>query len=140
MRNSICRSSIVAGAIAIFVSGCSSLPFKPSSNEGKLKPFLGKPKMELQQVFKNQRFPNIVVAMDGTLVATWGSDGVVAKRSEDGGKTWGAKITIAQPGFQGGGVTVDENNGEIIAFIEEMHPPAPVTVYRSKDKIGRAHV
>ncbi len=36
-------------------------------------------------------------------------------------------------GFTGGGVTVDENSGEILAFIEEHHPPAPLTVYRSKD-------
>ena len=84
------------------------MPFGRSSNEGKLKPFLGDPSIEIQQVFKNQRFPNVVVAMDGTLVATWGSDGVVARRSEDGGKSWGPEITIAKPGFQGGGVTVDE--------------------------------
>ncbi len=71
--------------------------------------------------------------MDGTLVATWGSDGVVARRSEDGGKSWGPEITIAKPGFQGGGVTVDENSAEIIAFIEEGHPPAPLNFYRSKD-------
>ena len=89
--------------------------------------------MELQQVFKNQRYPNVVVAMDGTLVATWGSDGVAARRSGDGGKTWGPEITIAKPGFHGGGVTVDENSGDIIAFVEDRHPPAPLTVYRSKD-------
>ena len=119
--------------MAVFLIGCSSLPFHRGSNEGKLQPFLGEPSIELQQVFKNQRFPNIVVAMDGTLVATWGSDGVVARRSEDGGKTWGPQITIAKPGFQGGGVTVDENSGDIIAFVEERHPPAPFDVYRSKD-------
>ena len=71
--------------------------------------------------------------MDGTLVVTWGSEGVVARRSEDGGKFWGPEITIAKPGFQGGGVTVDENSTEIIAFIEEGHPPAPLNFYRSKD-------
>ena len=88
---------------------------------------------ELQQVFKNQRFPNIVAATDGTLVATWGSDGIVARRSGDGGKTWGPEITMTKTGIQGGGVTVDENSGDIFAFIEERHPPAPLTVYRSKD-------
>ena len=82
---------------AVFISGCSSLPFGRNSSEAKLKPFLGEPSVELQQVFKNQRFPNIVVATDGTLVATWGSDGVVARRSGDGGKIWGPEITIAKP-------------------------------------------
>ena len=125
--------NIIIVTATVCLSACSSLPFVRSSSEAKLKPFLGEPSIELQQVFKNQRFPNIVVAMDGALVATWGSDSVIARRSVDGGNTWGPVITIAKPGFQGGGVTVDEKNGDIFAFIEEGHPPAPVTVYRSKD-------
>jgi len=133
MRSLFCYTTIVAAALAAFVSGCSSLPFGRSSSEAKLKPFLGEPSIELQQVFKNQRFPNIVVATDGTLVATWGSDGIVARRSGDGGKTWGPEITITKTGIQGGGVTIDENSGDIFVFIEDRHPPAPLTVYRSKD-------
>ena len=42
-----------------------------------------------------------------------------AKRSVDGGKTWGEEIVIARPGFQTGGLTVNEVNGDIIAFVEE---------------------
>ncbi len=101
--------------------------------EGSQKPFMGKPKFEMQQVFQGERFPNIVVARDGTVLATWGSKGVKVRRSEDGGKTWGEQITIAKPGFPGGGVTVDENSGDIMAFIEDRHPPAPLTIYRSTD-------
>jgi len=101
--------------------------------DGDLAPFLGKPKLEMQQLFRGERFPNVVVALDGTVVATWGSRSVRARRSEDGGKTWGPPITIAAPGFQGGGTIVDETTGEIIAFVEAHHPPAPLTVYRSKD-------
>ena len=119
--------------MAVLVSGCCSLPLDHKANEGRLRPHLGEPSIELQQVFKNQRFPNIVVAMDGALVAVWGSDGVVARRSEDSGKTWGPEIIVAKPGFQGGGVIVDENSGEIFAFVEERHPPAPLAVYRSSD-------
>ena len=33
----------------------------------------------------------------------------------------------------GGGVTVNEKTGEIFAFVEAHHPPAPITVYSSKD-------
>lgn len=101
--------------------------------EGPIDPFLGEPKMEIQPVFGNERFPNIVVTMKGTVVATWGNKHIRAKRSEDGGKTWGEEITIANPGFQGGGTTVDETTGDILAFVEDAHPPAPLTVYRSKD-------
>jgi len=101
--------------------------------EGKLDTFLGQPKMEMQQVFKDQRFPNLVVTLKGTVIATWGSQSVVARRSEDGGKTWGPEIQIANPGFHGGGTTVDESTGDVLAFVEEKHPPAKITLYRSKD-------
>ena len=100
--------------------------------EGGLKPFLGAPKIESQQVFEGSRFPNVAVATDGTVLAVFAQNGVSIRRSEDGGTTWGDPIGIAK-GFMGGGVTVDENSGDILAFIEEHHPPAPLTVYRSKD-------
>lgn len=101
--------------------------------EGALKPYLGKPQMEMRQVFKTERFPNVVVTLNGTVLATWGNSSVRARRSEDGGKTWGDEIVIADPGFQGGGVTVDETTGDILAFVEAEHPPAAITVYRSRD-------
>jgi len=66
-------------------------------------------------------------------LATWGNHVVRARRSEDGGKTWGDEITIAAPGFHGGGTTVDETSGDILVFVEDVHPPAPLTVYRSRD-------
>jgi sialidase-1 len=101
--------------------------------EGALKPYLGKPQMEMRQVFQTERFPNVVVTLKGTVLATWGNSSVRARRSEDGGKTWGDEIVIADPGFQGGGVTVDETTGDILAFVEAEHPPAAITVYRSRD-------
>ena len=101
--------------------------------EGPLKPHLENPHMDLQQVFKSERFGNIVVSMKGTVIATWGTSHLRAKRSEDGGKTWGPEIVIAKPGFQPGGVTVNEANGDIIAFVEDRHPPAPIHVYVSSD-------
>ncbi len=88
---------------------------------------------DVQQVFSNERFPNVVVASDGSIVASWGSQDVRVRRSEDGGQTWQEEITIANPGFQGGGTTVDETSGNILVFVEEGHPIAPLTVYRSKD-------
>jgi len=101
--------------------------------EGKIDSLLGGPKFEMQQVFRGERFPNVAVAVDGTVLATWGSLSVRVRRSDDGGKTWGEEITIARPGFQGGGLTVDEKSGAVLAFVEAHHPPAPLTVYRSTD-------
>jgi sialidase-1 len=101
--------------------------------EGRVKVFLGTPTLAMQQIFSGERFPNIVVTRTGTVLATWGTSAVRARRSEDGGKSWGEVITIASPGFQGGGTTVDETTGDILAFVEERHPPAPLTVYRSTD-------
>ena len=62
--------------------------------EGALKPFMGKPEFEIQQVFKGGRFPNLAVATDGTVLAIFGKDGVSLKRSEDGGKTWGERLLV----------------------------------------------
>ena len=101
--------------------------------EGSLDSHLGKPTMEMQQVFSGQRFPNVVVTLDGTVLTTWGNKNVQARRSEDGGKTWQAPITIADPGFQGGGTTVDEGTGDILTFVEEHHPPAQIALFRSTD-------
>jgi len=98
--------------------------------EGSLDAFLGEPKLETRQVFAGGRFPNVAVAADGTVLAVW--NGVKVRRSEDGGKTFGAPIAVGE-GFMGGGVTVNEANGEIFAFVEKHHPPAPLTVYRSRD-------
>jgi sialidase-1 len=113
--------------------GSFTLRAVDSKFEGPLKPFLGQPKMQMQQVFKKDRFPNVVVTTKGTVVVTFGNQAVVARRSEDGGQTWGETITISNPGFHGGGTTVDETTGDILAFVEDKHPPAPLTVYRSKD-------
>jgi sialidase-1 len=98
--------------------------------EGDLKAFVGEPTIEITQVYKGGRFPNITAAVDGSILAFF--SGVKVRRSEDGGKTWGPEIKVGD-GFMGGGVTVNETNGEILAFVEERHPPAPLTVYRSKD-------
>jgi sialidase-1 len=96
--------------------------------------------MDMQRLFRAERFPNIVVTLDGTVLVTWGNQRVRARRSEDGGKTWGDEITIADPGFQGGGTTVDETTGDILAFVEHSHPPAPLTVFapaRAADRLSQ---
>jgi len=97
--------------------------------------FLKKEKefFDVQRIFDDERFPNVVVAKDGTVVTTWGRQNYRVRRSVDGGKTWGPEITVADPGFQGGGTTVDETTGDILVFVEEGHPVAPVTMYRSTD-------
>jgi len=100
--------------------------------EGPVKVFMGEPAMDIRELFQGERFPNVVVATDGTILATWGRTSLRVRRSEDGGEIWGSPITVG-PGIQGGGTTVDETGGDILVFVEEKHPPAPLTVYRSKD-------
>lgn len=119
------------------------------AQEGTLAPFLGEPEFERQQLVhhhQSQVWPNIVVALDGSILATYGiafgggepftknRRHVAARRSEDGGKTWSEEVIIADPGFQGGGTLVDETSGDILAFVEDQHPPAPLTIYRSQDQ------
>jgi sialidase-1 len=101
-----------------------------ASFEGQLTPYLGAARFDMQQVFAGDRFPNIVVATDGTVLAFW--NGVKLRRSEDGGETWGGEVLVG-PGHMGGGVTVNEVNGELFAFVGQRHPPTDETVYRSQD-------
>ena len=122
------RSGLVCG----FLLGLGSTVLG-GELEGDLAPFMGDAQMSVTEVFDKGRFPNIVAALDGSLVVTWGKDGVQAKRSADAGLSWGEAIVIANPGFQGGGTTVDEGTGDILAFVEEKHPPADLTLYRSRD-------
>lgn len=105
-----------------------------SAADELLDPFLGFSKFEKQRLFDDQRYPNVVVTTKGAVLTVWGNDGVVVRRSEDGGKTWGPTIEISKAGYHGGGTTVDENSGDILVFVEDRQPPAPLTVYRSKDE------
>ena len=104
-----------------------------SRADHSLEAFLGKPVFEKQRLFDDQRYPNVVVTTRGTVMAVWGNDGVVVRRSADGGKSWGSVITVAKKGYSGGGTTVDANSGDILVFVEDRQPPAPLTVYRSRD-------
>ena len=89
-----------------------------------LASFLGKAAFEKQRLFDDQRYPNVVVTTRGTVMAVWGNDGVVVRRSEDGGNTWGNAIKVAKKGYSGGGTTVDANSGDILVFVEDRQPPA----------------
>jgi hypothetical protein len=107
-------------------------------SEGELQPFLGEPAMAIDVLFSDERFPNVVTAQDGTIVATWGSQRVRARRTEDGGASWGPEIFIGE-GIHGGGVIVDEQSGDLLVFTHPEHPPrdgeaAPRTLYRSRDQ------
>lgn len=103
-----------------------------NAEEG-VRPFIGDPLFEKQRLFNDQRYPNVVVTNKGTVIAVWGNSGVTIRRSEDGGKSWGKPITIAEKGYNGGGSIVDTGSGDILIFVEDRQPPAPLTVYRSKD-------
>ena len=109
------------------------------SAEGKLSFFQGEAKFAIEGIYGKGRQPNVVVAMDGTVLATFVSGGALqVRRSEDGGKTWGAPIILGKYKhiFSGGGVTVDEASGSIFVFAEKyrwpVNPPPP-TVYQSGD-------
>lgn len=119
----------------IFFTGILTLVLLISCTSKEKNPFWngGKELFELQQIFDGERFPNVVVARDGTIIATWGRNSYQVRRSVDGGETWGPVIKVVEPGIQGGGTIVDENSGDILVFVEQDHPPSPVTVYRSED-------
>ena len=103
------------------------------SVESSLESFLNEAVFEKQRLFNDQRYPNIVVTTKGTVLSVWGNNGIVVRRSEDGGKSWKHSITLAKSGYNGGGTIVDDNSGDILVFVEDKQPPAPLTIYRSQD-------
>ena len=118
-------------AILFFIS-LTSWCYSFSQDHELKKEFQKAPLFEKQMIFKGERFPNIIVAQDGSIVANWGKENCISRRSSDGGRTWEPAIDIGQ-GINGGGLTMDENSGEIIAFIEKEHPPSNIKCYRSID-------
>lgn len=111
-----------------------SLSFSLPPNSEISKELEKVPLFEKQMLFEGERFPNVVVTSDGTIVATWGQKNCVSRRSVDGGDTWQSLVNIDQ-GINGGGLIVDENNGQLIAFVEKgEHPPAPILTYFSSDE------
>lgn len=111
-----------------------SLSFSLPPNSEISKELEKVPLFEKQMLFEGERFPNVVVTADGTIVATWGQKNCVSRRSVDGGDTWQSLVNIDQ-GINGGGLIVDENNGQLITFVEKgEHPPAPILTYFSSDE------
>lgn len=106
--------------------------FLKAEASGMLEAFVGEPKLEIQQIFAGERFPNVVVTTEGTVLATWSRENYRVRRSEDGGRSWGPQIAVGT-GIHAGGVTVDQSTGYILVFTEQGHPPSPFSMYRSKD-------
>ena len=91
--------------------------------DAQLDSFLGEPAMEMQQIYTGGRFPSIVVALDGTVLACWGQNTLPrVRRSGDGGATWGDQIVIgddpAMAGVGLGAAVVDETTGDVIVFMD----------------------
>ena len=53
-----------------------------------------------------------------------------AKTEEIHGET---SSPLQKAGYHGGGTVVDANSGDMLVFVEDKQPPAPLTVYRSQD-------
>lgn len=127
MMNKI-RKRCLLPLIALFaIASCDHTPVKNSFWDD------GQVAFDTTEIFTDERFPNVAVTKKGTVIASWGRTKFKVRRSEDGGETWGPEIVVAEPGFQGGGMIVDENSGDVLVFVEETHPVAPLTVYRSTD-------
>ncbi len=108
---------------------------KPSAS---LASFLGAKEIHAETLFEGGRFPNVVVACDGTVVATWGQERFVVRRSEDGGFSWHEGIVVADPGFHGGGAIVNETDGSVLVFVEAGHPPTTPQTQLTGTKLYRS--
>ena len=94
----------ILAALGVCVSPGGALADQPASPAAA-------PVVEIQELFKSVRIPNIAVATDGTVLA-FAKSGRLLRRSADGGKTWG---TVQQVGHDAGGsAIVDRNTGDVM--------------------------
>ncbi len=82
------------------------------------------PSVRLQELFKKQRLPKIVVASDGSVLA-FAAGCRFLRRSEDRGETWSEVETLDA---SGGNAVVDETNGDVLIV-----SPGKSMLLRSKD-------
>ncbi len=69
------------------------------------------PMFDVQDLYENERIPNITVATDGTVLA-FAKSGRQLRRSEDGGETWGPVQEVG-PDANGSAI-VDANTGDVM--------------------------
>ncbi len=101
----------------VLLAICGTVRAAESTFEGKLEPFLGEPRLEIQQLFSGGRFPSIVTAVDGTVLAFWArNEPVRLRRSGDGGTTWEPEQRIGDARGSLGAASVDEKSGDILVF------------------------
>lgn len=117
--------------ILVAMAGCSE-------NKEVENPFwMDVEHLDVQELFDDERLPNIVVTTKGTVLATWGRWNYKVRRSEDGGETWGPEILVGtgENWVHGGGVTVDDNSGDIMVFLHHGNHTGndSLHVYRSVD-------
>ena len=73
--------------------------------------------LDIQDMFEKVRYPQIVVAQDGTVLAFAGGCRFL-RRSEDEGRSWSRQETVIDFGTDnpasGGNAMVDENTGDVL--------------------------
>jgi len=133
--------SIILLFLILFSTGLISCKNQPSAEQYRQE----EPFFDITTLFDDERFPNVVVATDGSVLATFGGTSPVSeghlkiRRSEDGGATWTATDTIAATiQWHGGGTIVDENSGDIMLFAErrpftDRNPSGELLFLRSQD-------
>lgn len=114
--------------------GSSVVGQPANSADGSLESWLARPEFSQQSLFPDGRFPNLLVALDGTVVAVWGQGKLQVRRSTDGGLVWEPPQDLVNGEIiHGGGALVDELTGDLLVFAERGHPPAPALQFRSRD-------
>jgi hypothetical protein len=120
--------AIITFLVFILSNGCKQEKGVPVTgvgkpSEGQIMSFLGAAKFDVERIFEGNRFPNVVVGIDGSVLAFWGQQMLPhARRSEDGGTSWSDIIKIGNdPEHAGSGLgaaVVDETTGDIIIFMD----------------------
>ncbi len=101
------------GTLAASASAGEGLP----EPDGPLAPFLGKPFLEIQEVFRGDgqvREPYLAVTTDGTVLIVRNYVGLL-RRSEDGGRSWSEPIKVPIR-HSDSNIIVDEQTGDLLVL------------------------
>jgi sialidase-1 len=75
------------------------------------------PEFTTRELFRNSRFPNLVITPNGSLLAFCAQNQPLSvRRSEDGGEVWSQPIPVSESPAIMGAAVADETTGDVLVF------------------------
>ncbi len=114
MRITLSASTTAVSAVLAAHLPLAAAAAGSQAAEAELDAFRGAPALDRRNLFIGDRFANVLVTTEGTVLAFYGRSEMRLRRSGDGGATWESAESPSIPGLFNGNVMVDETNGDVL--------------------------